>query len=192
MKSGGQLVPLKRDSHPGRADIAEISGASRTALALLPNLLVQLDHGARMEIIRLTVTKDGNETGNAMLGRNAEVKLTAGRMVASHDWGNARARFSVITPQGELLTTSNALFCLEADETKTRLTCASGSVDFKPRGADGFTTVAPGFVGEWSASASTVTPADAEKRGQDALQESLEIEQRLRALLNQNRNALPR
>ena len=187
-----QSVPLLPGAHPGKSDILEMTGSSRAAISLLPNLLVQLDRNARLEIQRLAITKDGNETGGAMRGRYAEVKLLTGRMFASQAWGEAIAKFTVLTAQGELVTTSNALFCVEADGQKTRVTCVSGSVEFRGRDAETSTRIPPGFVGEWSASSSSLVAAESDARGQEDLQEGLEVEERLRALSSQNRLVLPR
>jgi hypothetical protein len=187
----GQPVPLAPGAHAGLGKIIETPGSSRADIALLPNLLVQLEPNTRLEIVRLAMTKDGNETGSSMQGRYADVKLMNGRMFASHDWGEAIAKFRVITPQGELLTTSNALFCVESDEKKTRVTCVSGSVEMRPRGGQAVTSISPGFVGEWSASTSNLVAAETDARGQEDLQEGLDVEQKLRGLIAKARYALP-
>lgn len=188
----GQPVPLVPGARPGKGEIVETTGPSRAAVALLPNLLIQLDRDARLEIIRLAITKDGNETGAAMQGRYANVRLLNGRMFASQVWGEAMAKFNVITSQGQLLTTSNSLFCIETDEHKTRVTCVSGSVGFRPRESEADTQIPPGFVGEWSGSRTSLATAETDARGQEDLQAGLEIEETLRALSGQNRFVLPR
>lgn len=185
-------IPLTSDVIPGKGDLLETAEKSRAGLALLPNLLVQLDRNARLEIRRLAITKDGNETGASMQARYAEVKLLTGRMFASQAWGEAIAKFTVITAQGELVTTSNALFCVESDEHKTRVTCVSGSIEFRGRDAQTSTPIPPGFVGEWSASSASLVAAESDARGQEDLQEGLEVEEKLRALSSQRRLVLPR
>ena len=187
-----QSTALAPGAHPAPGGTVETTGTSRVAVALLPNLLVQLDRNARLEIVRLAITKDGNETGAAMQGRYAHVKLLRGRMLASHAWGEALAKFTVVTPQGELVTTSNALFWIESDEQKTRITCVSGSIGFQSFGAAGGTRIPPGFIGEWAGSDSSLVAAETDARGQDDLQEGLEIEEKLRGLSSQNRLVLPR
>jgi ferric-dicitrate binding protein FerR (iron transport regulator) len=183
---------LAPGTHLAQRQIVETSGASRVAIALLSNLLVQLDHDARMEILRLAITKDGNETGPAMQGRYAEVKLMSGRMFVSQAWGEAIARFTITTPHGDVITASNALFCVESNGQNTRVTCVSGSVALRARDAQAATRIEPGFIWEWSASSSSMIAAEGDARGQEELQEGLEIEQQLRDLIAQNRDALPR
>jgi len=190
--TGGASVPLAPGAHPGTGEILETTGASRVAIALLPNLLVQLEPGTRLEIVRLAITKDGNETGAAMQSRYAEVKLLKGRMFVSQVWGEALAKFTVKTSLGELVTTSNALFYVEDDADKTRVTCVSGSVGFQPRAAESVTRIPPGFVGEWSGANSTLVAAETDEGAQETLIEGLEIEQKLRQLISEKRYALPR
>ena len=190
--SRGKLIPLAADFCPGGGDVLETPGPSRAGLSLLPNLLVLLDRGARMEIIRLALTKDGNETGLDMRGRFAEIKLSNGRIFVSHSWGEARARFSLATSEGEVTTPSNALFIVQAERQKTRVTCASGWVEFRPSGATTATRIPPGSVGQWPSPASNVSRAEADPVAQEDLQQAVEVEQMLHGLTANKRNALPR
>ena len=145
-----------------------------------------------MEIIRLALAKDGNETGSAMRGRFAEIKLSAGRIFVSHSWGEALARFSLATSEGEVSTPANALFIVQSDQQKTRVTCVSGWVEFKPPGAVTATRIPPGSVGEWPSQAANLSKAEADPVAQEDLQQAIEVEQMLRGLAAAKRNALPR
>jgi hypothetical protein len=185
-------VPLTNALHPGRGDTLETPGTSRTGIALLPNLLALLDRGARMEIIRLAVTKDGNETGADMRGRFAEIRLGHGRLILSHAWGEALARFGVVTPQGEATTPSNALFVVESDPSKTRIICASGWVEFLPTGAAEATRIPPGSIGQWPSPVPNIAQAETDPTAQEDLAQAIETEQILRKLSAQKHNALPR
>jgi hypothetical protein len=186
------FVPLTLGTHPGKGDAVHTPDSSRTALALVPNLLIQLDRDARLQIVSLTLIKDGNETGNAMRGRFADVALTGGRMFASHSWGEATAAFKVRTPQGDMTTPSNALVCVEVAKDKTRVICASGWVEFLPLGAASAIRIPPGSVGEWPAPSANITAAESDPRAQEDLQQAIEVEQMLRGLAAPKRNVLPR
>jgi hypothetical protein len=190
--SGKKRIPLTADFQPGRGDTVETPGSSRTGLSLLPNLLVLLDREARMEIIRLALTKDGNETALDMRGRFAEIKLSQGRIFVSHSWGEARARFSLTTPEGEVTTPSDALFIVQSEQQKTRVTCAAGWVEFQPSGAATATRIPPGSVGQWPASASNLSEAESDPSAQENLQQAIDVEQMLRGLSAAKRNVLPR
>lgn len=176
----------------GKGEIVETTGSSSAAVALLPNVLVQLDGNARVEIVGLAIIKDGNETRAAMQARYADVKMTAGRIIVTHAWGEALARFVLTTPHGELVTSSNALFCVESDEHRTRVTCVSGSVSWRRLKAGDSERIAPGFVQEASAVDSKLFAAESDSKGQEDLQQGLEVEEQLRFLFSQRRYALPR
>jgi len=186
------FTELRSSEHPGKNKTLLTSPASWLSLSLLPNALVFLDQDSSFQIVDLSLTKDGNETGSAMRGRFAEIKLIKGRICASHVWGEALARFRVITLEGEVTTPSNALFWVEATAGKTRVTCASGWVEFQPSGAPKGIRVAPGTVGEWPSAGTNLTAAEADPRGQEDVQQAIEIEQRLRDLASRRRNELPR
>lgn len=186
------MIPLGLDLHPGRGDIIETQADARAGLALLPNVLVQLERGARMKIIRLEMTKDGNETGPDIQARVAEIELNKGRILVTHSWGEALARFRLATPEGEVTTPSNALFIVQAEPQKTRVTCASGWLEFRPTGATTATRIPSGSTKEWPSAGSNPTPAEADPVAQEELQQAIEVEQLLRKLTAQKRNSLPR
>ena len=113
-------------------------------------------------------------------------------MLVSQVWGEALARFTIASPHGKVITTSNSLFWIELDEQKTRVTCVSGSVGVQALKADEITRIPPGFIWEWSAYNSSLVAADTDARAQDELREGLETEETLRGLSNQKRDLLPR
>lgn len=190
--SGRTFSPLNLSRHPGRNEIVRTTSAARLSITLLPNCLVRLEPDTSIEIVRLGVVKDGNETGADMLERFAEIKLTRGRLLVSHLWGEAIARLSIVTPHGEVIVVSNALFSLEADPARTRVTCASGSLSFGAKDATSAIRVGAGFTGESSGPDVKLTAADSEAATQENVVEALQAEQDLRDLASRNRNVLPR
>ena len=172
--------------------VLRTSAGSNLSLALLPNCLVHLEPNSSLEIVRLALRKDGNETGDDMQERLAEAKLIDGRVLISHVWGETRARLAVSTGNGEVSTPSNAVFWIELANGTTRVTCATGWVEFRPIGADKATRVPPGSIGQWPSVNGNITAADADPRGQDAVQQAPGLDQKLRDLAAQKRNVLPR
>jgi len=189
---GRTFSELRATQNPGRGEILRTSSGSRLSLALLPNCLVQLDRETSVEIIRVGLTKDGNETGTDMRGRFAEIKLRAGRIFVSHVWGEVRARLAVSTDNGELSTPSNAAFWVEFADRKTRLTSVSGWIEFRPADAPSGTRIPPGSIGQWPSADGNIIAAAVDPHGQDDLQQGLELEQKLRDLTSEKRNVLPR
>ncbi|HEY2139967.1 MAG TPA: hypothetical protein VGH00_07800 [Chthoniobacterales bacterium] len=145
-----------------------------------------------MEIIRLALTKDGNETGNDLRGRFGDIKLTSGRILVSHEWGEALARCRVFTPHGEAATPSNALFIVESEPEKIRVTCVTGWLEFRPEGAPAGIRIPPGSVGRWPSPPPNVDKAEADPIAQEDLAYAIEAEQILRRLSAQKRNSRPR
>lgn len=188
----GDTILLTPQISPGTGDLIQAPATSQARLCLLPNLLAQIDRGAELEIGRMIITKDGNETGNAIFARSAAARLVKGRMFVSHVWGEAMARFTVETPNGQLIVISNALFCIEIEPEKTRITCASGLIDFQPKGSSTSTRISAGFVGETSGSTLNLNPAETDPAGQENLVDALQAEQKLRELAAARRNVLPR
>jgi len=189
---GRTFSELGTAQNPGRHAILRTSPGSQVSLALLPNCLVHLQQNSSLEIVRLALTKDGNETGDDMQARLAEAKLITGRIFVSHVWGETRARLAVSTDNGEVSTPSNAAFWIESGDGNTRVTCASGWVEFRPSGAAKSMRVPPGSIGQWPSATENITAADADPRGQDALPQAAELELRLRDLAARRRNVLPR
>jgi hypothetical protein len=189
---GRTFSDLRATQNPGSHAIVRSGPRSRLALALLPNCLSILDQNTALEINRLAITKDGNETGEDMRARVAETKLIQGRIFVSHVWGEAQARLVVSTGNGDLSTPSNANFWIEIADGKTRVTCVSGWVEFRPPGAPASTRVPPGSVGQWPSTGAAITAADADPRGQEDLEKGVELDRKLRELANQKRNVLPR
>lgn len=189
---GRTFSPLRLSDTPGKGAIVRTARNARLSLALLPNCLVRLDPDSSVEIGRLALTKDGNETGADMLGRSADIKLSSGRILVSHSWGEALAHFGLATAGGEVTTPSNALFIVRSDGRETRVTCASGWVEFRPTSAAAATRIPPGSVGRWPSSGPNVSKAEDDPVAQEDLHQAIEAEQTLRTLAARKRNILPR
>jgi hypothetical protein len=189
---GRTFSELRPAQNLGSHAVLRTSAASQLSLALLPNCLVQLEANSSLEILRLALRKNGNETGDDIQERLAEAKLIDGRVFVSHVWGETRARLAVSTGNGEVSTPSNATFWIDLADGTTRVTCASGWVEFHPTGAAKATRVPPGSIGRWPSTNENITAADADPGGQDDLQKAIELEQELRDLMKRKRNILPR
>jgi len=127
-----------------------------------------------------------------MRARYVDLKLNSGRMLTSHRWGEATARFTVTTAHGESIVAADALFEVETDAARTRITCASGFAGFRPKAASSTTRIAAGFVATSSGATLDVTPADASADAQDTVVAALQLEQTLRDMAARHRNVLPR
>jgi hypothetical protein len=184
--------PLGTSQTAGKSAIVRTGPAGRISLALLPNCLIHLEPDTSIEIRRIALMKDGNETGSDIRARFAEVNLVRGRIFVSHVWGETRARLAVALANGEVSTPSNAAFWAEFVEEKTRITCVSGWIEFRPSASPASTRIRPGWIGQWPFAGDNLSPADADARGQEDIQRAMELEQQMRDLLNKRRDLLPR
>ena len=166
------------------------SGAS---IALLPNALVQLAETTKLEILALTITKDGNETEDPMRERFAHIKLWRGAIFFSHERNDtARAELRITTSQGEATTGASALCKLEAGNHHARLTSVSGQILFWQNESARAEQIPPGNVGEWNSGIATLVSVVTDRPGQEDVNEAIEVEQKLRALRRVWRDVLPR
>lgn len=181
-----QEVPVAANASLGVGAILRTETASHASIALLPNALVELLEASKLEILSLTIMKDGNETAEAMLDRFGHIKLWRGNIFLSHERrGTARAEFIITTSQGAAMTGSRSLCKLEAGNHHARLTSVSGQILFRGRESRA-EQIPPGNVAEWNSGVATLVPAATDRRGQEDLQEALEVEQTLRRLRSRN------
>ena len=153
------------------------------ALALLPNVRIELTQNSELKIIRLTLKKDGNETGRAMRDRHVEVKLLQGSVVIAQvlrDW--AKSRVYVETSNGILVGDYESIFRIEHTDDITRAVCVRGIVEFHPNGSPVAVTLSPGTAGEWGHGQARIFPAETDSRAQLELEEAVAGEARLRKL----------
>ena len=185
-------VPFTANTSLGVGAILRTEKASRASIALLPNALVELGEATKLEILSLTMMKDGNETADAMRDRFGHIKLWRGNIFLSHERsGTARAEFRITTSQGAAMTGSNALFKLDAGNHHARLTSVSGQILFQSRQSHKAEQIPAGNVGEWNSGVATLVPAATDRLGQEDLEQALEVEKKLRGLVRQIRQVLP-
>ena len=156
--------------------------------------MVQLEGATELEIAALSLAKDGNETGDAMLERNAHVRLRRGELVISQERTDVTAVPDLVveTGAGKLLSRFDCLVRIETGVGATRLLCVSGTAAFEPRGG-GSVPLTPGEFMEWrEGKRPTTTTADATPSGQRIITDALEEATRLQTLRDRLRDVLPK
>lgn len=183
--AGGPYQPLLPESHPGAGQALRTRDMSRIAVALLPNALAELRSDTKIDIVRLLLTKDGNETDDAyaMIRRIADFRLVRGRIFVLHrKRGAVVARSTLKTSHGIVTAKADCLFYVETENERMRVLCAEGEVEYQRSDGDVPSLLQAGFVGEAALGAYHVFPADADVLTQQQLVAAWDTGSRLRDL----------
>lgn len=188
-----QRGPLELRASPRAGDLLETESNGRASLAPLPNLLVDMEPSTTLAIVTLSLSKDGNETGEAMRWRIAHIQLHRGAIAVSHERRDVAAepRLTIETQHGAAISSYDCLFKIEADETRTRLICATGYVYFRPLAGGNEVRIKPGFISEWTAAGASTAAAEKDSRSQQDIVDLIQAQTRLFELRTRVRNALP-
>ncbi|MEP6956036.1 MAG: hypothetical protein ABI883_04370 [Chthoniobacterales bacterium] len=98
-------------------------------VTFLPSALAGLSEETELQIDELTLTKDGNETGNDVRSSIVRLRLLRGTMHALLvRLGAAPSDLTIKTPHGAVIAGSDCFFFLNVDDRRTRITCIQGRV----------------------------------------------------------------
>src|SRR5260370_22812117 len=124
-KEGGSFEPVSSETKLGAGSTLQTSTDGAMNIALIPGALTQISGDSELKIEELELTKDANETGDAMRDRIARVEFRRGGMVVLFD---GFARFTIQTPQATITVLPGCLIRLDVDATRTRVTCVRGKI----------------------------------------------------------------
>jgi hypothetical protein len=178
-------VALQADSRLAAGDRIETAAGARAAFALLPNVVAELRDAAELRILELSLTKDGNETGTAILRRTARCELIRGVLVVAQEEEpemTAALHLVVETKAGAITSNVETVFRADAGDRRTRLLCGTGTVSFVAKAAPNAATLKAGEVAEWSAAGAATNSAASDARSQSELAEVLNRAVALRSL----------
>ena len=148
-------------------------------IALLPGALVQLSSNSEIKIQALQISKDGNETGDAMLNRNAHIRLNRGQIaVLLTRRGEAPSELQVTTQEAVIAADSDCLFGMEINGMKTRVISVRGKIYASPPNGPR-QAVDAGFFQEWPSNSSTAVSAADEPLAEIETMKALEAEGQL-------------
>jgi hypothetical protein len=170
-------VTLKSRMHDG--DTVRSSAGASLDLALIPGALTQVCGDSEINIEELKITKDGNETAGGMLDRTARIGLSRGKIIILFSPSdNSPSQFVVKARELTIKPDSDCLFCVRADGTTTRVTCAKGKVNASTDGQSPV-TIAAGYFQQWPTARKEPIPAADDATAQIDITESLEAGERL-------------
>lgn len=162
------------------------SSKGEVDLILVPGALTRLLGDSELKIEQLELTKDGNETGDAIRARVAEIRLQRGQLLVEFE---GFAKFSIETSQVTVAVLPSCLFRLEVDRSRTRLTCVRGVLYATPQGGQRVTVKGGSFY-EWPSEHGEMRVTRDEKAEQD-ITDTLQASQELQKLAASRQDRLP-
>jgi hypothetical protein len=172
-------------------NVVRTSKDAKLNIALLPGALVQLSSNSEIKIQALQISKDGNETGDAMLNRNAHIRLNRGQIaVLLTRRGEAPSELQVTTEEAVIAADSDCLFGMELNGMKTRVISVRGKIYASPPNGPR-QAVDAGFFQEWPSSSSTAVSAADEPMAEIETMKALEAEGQLIQLESASRKVRP-
>lgn len=177
------LRPVAAESRlPAGSSVRTLDGAWLN-LALLPGALLQLSSNSEIKIEELKISKDGNQTDGGMRDRVARLLLSRGKITVLFSRPNkSAAQFSISARQATITTDSDCLFCVQSDQTTTRLTCVRGKVYVSHSGQSMAVAIGAGYFQKWPSVRLQATAATDDAAAQIDIVDSLKIGDELREL----------
>jgi hypothetical protein len=173
--------PVTPESRIDGGSLVKTLDGARLNLALLPAALVQVSSNSEIQIEELKVSKDGNETSDAMRDRVARIRLNHGKITVLFSPSGKRApEFSINSGKATITADSDCLFRVQSDDT-TRVTCVQGKV-YASIGAQPPIAIGAGYFQQWPSTRLETIAATDEAAAQIDVVDSLEIGDQLREL----------
>jgi hypothetical protein len=185
-QEGGSFEPVSSETKLGAGSTLRTSANGAVNIALIPGVLTQISGNSELKIEELKLTKDGNETGDAIRERVARVEFRRGGMVVLFD---GFARFTIETPQATITVLPGCLIRADVDVRRTRLTCIRGKIYAAQKPAQ-IGAVEAGYVCEWPSDHGAV-PAANDAQGQIDTTATLQAGRELSDLEAARRDHLP-
>jgi|ERR1051326_477509 hypothetical protein len=186
LEGSAEFRPLEGRSTFAAGAVLRTESDGQLDLVLIPGALAKISSDSELKIAELQLTKDGNETGDAMRGRHARVELLRGSMVVLFE---GFARFKVDTHEVGITVLPSCLFRVDVDGPKTRLTVVRGKLYAAPKGGDG-SALNAGDTREWSSEPGKSPTASASTKTTNPA-EILETSRELQELASARRDRLP-
>ena len=185
-KEASDFLPIDLQTKLGPGSTLKTANDGQLNMILIPGALARISGDSELRIEELKLTKDGNETGDAMRERTVQVELRRGAMIVLFE---GVARFTIETHQCTITVLPGCLFRLDVDGSRTRLTCVRGKI-YAARKPAPISAVEAGYVCEWPSDRGAV-PAVGDARGEIDTTETLQAGRELRDLEAARRDHLP-
>ena len=181
-----EFRPVDRETKLGAGSILRTSSEGQVDLMLIPGALARVSGSSELKIEELSLTKDGNETGDAIRQRMARMELRRGTMVVLFE---GFAHFTIETREATIRVLPSCLLRVDVDEKEVRATCVRGKAYATPKSGQ-VVTVDAGHFREWPSERGAVSATE-DPRGQKNTLAALEVARSLQELADAQRDRLP-
>jgi hypothetical protein len=185
-KQSANFQPVGPETKLGAGSILRTSTEAQVALVLVPGVLAQVSGNSELKIEQLKLTKDGNETGDAIRERVARIELRRGTMVVLFE---GFAHFIIETPEATFRVLPSCLLRLDVGENEVRATCVRGKIYVTPKNGQAV-AVDSGHFREWPSERGAVSVAE-DRRAQTDTTAVLQAARDLQELEAARRDRLP-
>ena len=187
--ASGSTKSLDVRGHCAPNDTIAVAPSSGVAIALLPSVLLSAGPDSELRILGLSLTKDGDETGSAMLRREARIQLARGSICILQERLDVQAqpRLEIETSNGMANSAFDCLFVVRQAAGTTEIICVSGTLEFRPKQGPPV-AIEPGHVGIWTATDSRMLRAESTDESQREFVSALAAEKKMRDLRSQKTN----
>ena len=166
---------------------------SRIDLLLLPGILIELQPDTEVEIERLRLSRDGDESIRPMIAREATIRLLRGALFATVGHAPTRSGLEIETLVGSVIAGSGRAFMTAAEGQKLRIVSARGKVAFAPLDGTPLIKIEPGYFAVLpGASATPQSAAESGAPAQKEVAETIKTESQLRQLERENQASFRR
>ena len=196
LSAGGEVVssskgstnfgPIGPETKLGADSVLKTASDGQVDLILIPGALARISGNSELKIGQLKLTKDGNETGDAMRERVARMELRRGGMVVLFE---GFAHFTIVTREATIRVLPSCLLLLDVDESEVRATCVRGKVYATPKNGQPV-AIDAGYFSEWPSERGSVSVVE-DRRGQTDTIATLEAARKLQELAVAQRDRLP-
>lgn len=181
--------PLSAGSQFAAGDEIRVLAESSAALCLTPGIYLRCFGPSRLQIEDLRISKDGDETGDAMKSRLATIRLGEGRIHAFlPSAGSARTELKINTETtGTIVANPDSLFSVVLGRESIRVLCIRGELNWSKAAGP----IVAGFYCEWNFGGATpeILPASEDAAAQHEVIATLDSANSLEELETATRNA---
>jgi hypothetical protein len=183
--------PVTLQTMPSVGSVVRALDNAQVDFSFLSGTLVRVSGNSELKIEQLRLTKDGNKTEDGILDRVVVIQLNRGKISALFELRDESAsRFTIRTRHATISAGRNCLFQIQAEDAKTRVTCARGKV-YVEQGNRRMSIIAEGYFQEWPSNGPAAIAASDDARGQIDITDVLEAEQELSELQSRQRDRRP-